>query len=169
MNNPIDTDKSSVTTHIHTENPNNQEESLLLNNYFVNPIKQFADFKGRSTRKEYWMFVLYSTLISITITIFSVFYPKLEILSSGYSLALFIPSLAIAVRRLHDTNRSGWWILVPFASLVLMCSPSAEKGTTEPTAMSPSLLVRSLLLFIFVTLIFIALAFLISLMIPTRY
>jgi len=96
------------------------------------PIRKYAQFSGRARRKEYWMFVL--LIIGIEI----VFYTLMGILGGGpmvagdptvsvnpvagllmlvfcvVMLGLFIPSLAVSVRRLHDTNRSGWWVLIAF-------------------------------------------------------
>lgn len=94
-------------------------------NYFLYPIKnQYADFSGRTSRKQYWMFVLFSFLISIAISIVeSVMGLKPSgmqsgILSSIYSLAILLPSLGLAVRRLHDLNKSGWWFLMIFVPIV---------------------------------------------------
>lgn len=80
--------------------------------------KRFAEFHGRSRRKEYWMFALFSCLIC-----FLLYIPGLVLLRSGtgliffalyfiYALAALIPSLACSVRRLHDTGRSAWWLLI---------------------------------------------------------
>ena len=86
-------------------------------NYYLSVLKKYAVFNGRARRKEYWMFTLFSVIISI---IFSIIDKSLNlyisqnmgILSSIYSLAVFLPSLGVGVRRLHDTNRSGWWLLI---------------------------------------------------------
>jgi uncharacterized membrane protein YhaH (DUF805 family) len=86
-------------------------------------IEKYATFNGRSSRSEYWWYMLFLFLIQILATvIFLTFITK----SNGYqeynpieiilSLALFIPSLAVSIRRLHDTNKSGWWLLSPFAA-----------------------------------------------------
>jgi uncharacterized membrane protein YhaH (DUF805 family) len=87
---------------------------------FVDAIKicfnKYADFNGRASRPEYWWFVLFSFIVSI-VTMF------LPIVSLIVSLALFLPSLAAAVRRLHDIDKSGWWlllVLVPLAGLVII-------------------------------------------------
>ena len=65
-----------------------------------------CNFSGRARRKEYWMFLLISCLISIALSIVTQAI-KLEFISTLYSLAVLIPSIAVTVRRLHDTNRSG--------------------------------------------------------------
>jgi uncharacterized membrane protein YhaH (DUF805 family) len=91
--------------------------------------KKFGKFDGRSRRKEYWMFVLFNTLICL-----SLFLPCLALRMRGIGLIFFtlyviyllialIPSIACAVRRLHDTGKSGWWLLIgliPLISLLLI-------------------------------------------------
>lgn len=88
-----------------------------MKTYFIDVItKQYVDFAGCATRKQYWMYVLFNLLLSIVLstiagldgaigTLFNIIYIIV-------SLGLFLPSLAIAVRRLHDTGRSGWWMLL---------------------------------------------------------
>lgn len=73
--------------------------------YFKLAFKKYAQFSGRSRRREYWYFVLFSAVISFII---SAIFEPLGIL---FSLVIFIPSLAVQVRRLHDIGRSGWLLL----------------------------------------------------------
>ncbi|OGI65494.1 hypothetical protein A3A95_03190 [Candidatus Nomurabacteria bacterium RIFCSPLOWO2_01_FULL_39_18] len=85
---------------------------------FIGVLKKYAVFKGRAGRREYWMFVLVSLIVSIVLSILDgIFGLKLDkdtgVLSSLYSLAVFLPTLGVSIRRLHDTNHSGWWILAP--------------------------------------------------------
>ena len=106
--------------------------------WYLKVLKQYTNFKGRATRKEYWMFTLFNTIfliIAITLdNIFKItisddfFYGPFYIL---YALAVFIPVLAVSVRRLHDIGKSGWYyliILIPLAGpiwfLVLMVTES---------------------------------------------
>ncbi|UIX31812.1 DUF805 domain-containing protein [Streptomyces sp. GQFP] len=86
-------------------------------NYFLDVLKKYAVFSGRARRKEYWMFVLFSVIISIALTIVDSFI-GFPILSAVFSLGLLVPSLAVCVRRLHDTGRSAWWLLFGFVPLV---------------------------------------------------
>ncbi len=88
-----------------------------FNKYYVDVLKKYAIFSGRARRKEYWMFLLISCLISIALSIVTQAI-KLEFISTLYSLAVLIPSIAVTVRRLHDTNRSGWWILIGLIPIV---------------------------------------------------
>ena len=98
-------------------------------NWYIEVMKKYSVFSGRARRSEYWFFVLINILISIilgfvaTMTGIMGAGMHLGILSGLYSLAMIIPSLAVSVRRLHDTNRSGWWLLiclVPLIGLIIL-------------------------------------------------
>lgn len=84
------------------------------------PLARYFDFQGRSRRSEYWLWFLFQVIVSI---VFSALKPVIgniaEILNGIFSLAVFIPSLAVGVRRFHDINRTGWWILFPFVVFVV--------------------------------------------------
>ncbi|HAN29162.1 MAG TPA: DUF805 domain-containing protein [Haliea salexigens] len=79
---------------------------------------KYAMFGGRARRKEYWYFVLFNLLASIILGVVDGItgtYSEdagLGLLGGIYALAVFIPSIAVAMRRLHDTGRSGWWLLL---------------------------------------------------------
>jgi uncharacterized membrane protein YhaH (DUF805 family) len=90
-------------------------------NHFIDAMRKYVDFGGRATRSQYWWFLLIATVISIALsivdaqlgtTVDSSAAVDSGLLSGLFSLAIFLPSLAVTVRRLHDTGRSGWWILV---------------------------------------------------------
>ncbi len=92
-------------------------------NWYLTVLKKYADFSGRARRKEYWMFVLMNFLVSILISFVGAVIGDTDgliavSLSGVYALFIFIPSLAVTVRRLHDTNKSGWWILITFVPLI---------------------------------------------------
>lgn len=87
------------------------------------PLRRYAEFTGRSRRMEYWMFGLFSVLLSIASSIVDTFAFDYNFEDDGpisilISLALFIPSLAVGVWRLHDVGRSGWWMLLIFAVII---------------------------------------------------
>lgn len=90
--------------------------------------KKYGDFTGRATRNEYWYFVLFNFLISLGLGIIDNILgfasnTGVGLLGGIYGLAVLIPSLAVAVRRLHDTGRSGWWLLIsliPFAGVIVL-------------------------------------------------
>ena len=105
--------------------------------WFLMAMKKYATFSGRSRRKEYWFFVLFYILISILVTLVDVAMGSFDtatgmgMLGALLALGMFIPSLAVAVRRLHDTDRSGWDFLICLIPLigaiwfiVLMCFDS---------------------------------------------
>lgn len=81
-------------------------------------FERYAVFEGRAGRAEYWWFFLANFLIGLVIQVLAGVSDALVILSVIYSLALLIPGLAVAVRRLHDTNKSGWWLLIALVPLV---------------------------------------------------
>ena len=91
--------------------------------WYLQVLKKYAVCKGRARRKEYWMFILVNTIISIFIGIIGAVAGIREILSGLYTLAVIIPGTAVAIRRLHDTGRSGWWqflIFVPIIGWILL-------------------------------------------------
>lgn len=105
--------------------------------WFIKCIKQYADFKGRARRKEYWMFTLFYLIFGIEVMFIDLMIFEGELVfSTLYGVFIFIPSLAVAVRRLHDIGNSAWWLLfglIPFAGLlllVLVCLDS-EPGTNK--------------------------------------
>jgi len=88
-------------------------------NWYLDVLKKYAVFNGRARRKEYWMFFLFNVMISIAVAILAVA-AGATVLVNIYALAVLIPGIAVAVRRIHDTGRSGWWVLVPIAGLVFL-------------------------------------------------
>lgn len=91
----------------------------------VLPLKKYADFTGRARRKEYWMFVLLSFGIYIAASILDSIAGMSGLVGGVYgpimvaaALGLLIPSIAVGVRRLHDTDRSGWWLLIALVPII---------------------------------------------------
>lgn len=93
-------------------------------NWYLGALKKYATFEGRARRKEYWFFVLFNVLAIIVLEILDVVLGTFSqetgfgLLSGLYAIAVLLPSLAVTVRRLHDTDRSGWWILINFIPLI---------------------------------------------------
>jgi uncharacterized membrane protein YhaH (DUF805 family) len=81
-------------------------------NWYLEVLKKYAVFSGRARRKEFWMFVLINFIIGVVLSFIS------DYLSYAYSLAVFIPGLAVSVRRLHDIGKSGWWIFINLVPLI---------------------------------------------------
>jgi uncharacterized membrane protein YhaH (DUF805 family) len=92
--------------------------------WYIAVIKKYAVFSGRAHRKEYWYFVLFNILISIGLSLLDGAIGTVNadtgygLLGSIYSLSILIPSLAVLVRRLHDTSRSAWWILIGLVPVI---------------------------------------------------
>jgi uncharacterized membrane protein YhaH (DUF805 family) len=94
-------------------------------NWYISVLKKYAVFSGRARRVEYWTFYLVNCLMGVAVGIVenmtgSGYRSGLTIL---YCLFILIPSLAVAVRRLHDTGRSGWWLFiawVPFVGVIVL-------------------------------------------------
>lgn len=92
-------------------------------NNFITVMKRFADFQGRATRSEYWYFILAVLIISIVVGIVEGATGGSQGSGSGVlgtliSLIFVVPGLAVSVRRLHDTGRSGWWILIQVIPII---------------------------------------------------
>ena len=97
--------------------------------YYLKVLQNYATFKGRASRSEYWYFVLFNIIFSIVLGFVSGIV-DLPILYTIYSLVLLIPSIAVAVRRMHDVGKSGWFILIPIYDLILACTQGV-KGENE--------------------------------------
>ncbi|MBF7049835.1 DUF805 domain-containing protein [Campylobacter volucris] len=101
-------------------------------NYYLKCIKNYANFNGRARRKEYWMFFLFNAIILLVIRILTIFAPNFfAIIEFLYSLFTFLPSIAVGARRLHDTNRSGWWqllLLIPLIGIIILIVFYCFKG-----------------------------------------
>jgi len=104
--------------------------SMGIQQAFVTCLKKYADFSGRATRPEYWWFVLCEVLILGIASLISDTLPGL------FALALVLPALAVGARRLHDTGRSGWWLLlmlVPFMGACSCCTGRCCPASRAPT------------------------------------
>ena len=116
--------------------------------WYLKVLKQYADFTGRARRTEFWMFTLVSVLVSIVLGIVDAALRSAIVYDNGamvsfspgllgglYGLAVLIPTLAVTVRRLHDTDRSGWWILIgliPFVGSIVLLVLVCLEGTRGP-------------------------------------
>ena len=98
---------------------NKAEEQFNMIDWFVKCLKNYANFSGRARRKEYWFFIVVQIgLIIIASIIDSVIFNGPSIFYALTVLGLFIPSLSVAIRRMHDTGRSGWLTLISLIPLV---------------------------------------------------
>ena len=122
----------------------------MIENYKIVVFKNYANFSGRATRSEYWNYLLATIVISIILRIIDSILgfnfdfsfglnfgnEKSGILRSIYSLLVFLPGLAVMVRRLHDVGKSGWFFFIVFTIigifwlLILLCTDS-DDGTNQ--------------------------------------
>jgi len=85
--------------------------------YFKDALTRYAEFTGRATRRQFWMYVLFYIIFYVAVLIVDSIL-GIELLTLLYSLALLVPSLAIGARRLHDIDMSGWWQLLALIPLL---------------------------------------------------
>jgi uncharacterized membrane protein YhaH (DUF805 family) len=118
--------------------------------WYLEAFRKFADFHGRARRKEYWMFMLFNVLFIMVAAVVDVLTGTVGaigtfgLVGGVYGLAIVIPGLAVTVRRLHDTGRSGWWLLISFVPfigvfvllflVVLNSQPAANRFGENPKA-----------------------------------
>lgn len=80
--------------------------------WYIEVLKKYAVFSGRARRQEYWMFVLINFIVTIVINVIDGIIGTSGVLGGIYALAVLLPSLGVGIRRLHDTGRSAWWLLI---------------------------------------------------------
>jgi uncharacterized membrane protein YhaH (DUF805 family) len=111
----------------------------LIMEWYLKVFRQYADFAGRARRKEYWMFTLVSLIVSIMLTILDTALGT-GLLGLLYAVAVFVPGLAVGVRRLHDTGRSAWWLLIaliPLIGAIVLIVFLATDGERRSNAYGP--------------------------------
>src|SRR3954468_21416442 len=122
--------------------------------WYLKVLKQYADFNGRARRTEFWMFILFSAIASAILGLVDSLIGTARFIASGgyfyspgvlggiYGLAVLVPTLAVGVRRLHDTDRSGWWWLlwlIPIVGQIILIVFWALDGTPGPNRYGPDL------------------------------
>lgn len=85
--------------------------------WYLKALKNYVSFSGRARRREYWNFVLFNALIAVVLSVVDGQLGQ-PVLAPLYILAVLLPGLAVSVRRLHDTGRSGWWLLISLVPIV---------------------------------------------------
>ena len=101
--------------------------------YFLDAIKnKYALFTGRARRAEYWQFFLINVIISIVVNVAVRATGSTMIAGIGglVSLALLIPGIAVAIRRMHDVGKSGWFVLIPIYNIILAAT-EGQRGPNE--------------------------------------
>jgi len=87
-------------------------------NWYLDVLKKYAVFNGRARRKEYWMFFLFNIIIMVVLGIVEGMVGGPGVLGALYGLAVLLPGIGVSIRRLHDTDRSGWWLLIGLIPLI---------------------------------------------------
>ncbi|NBD24488.1 DUF805 domain-containing protein [Paenibacillus glycinis] len=108
--------------------------------WYVKVLQNYVGFTGRARRKEYWMYVLVNCILSIALAIVDGILGLDRVLGALYSLAVLLPSLAVMVRRLHDTGRSGWWyfiILIPIVGAIVLLVFACLEGDSGHNKYGP--------------------------------
>ena len=121
--------------------------------WMLMPLKRYANFSGRSRRKEYWMFILFLVLASIALTLVLGMFSLSEgeegsMLGLGgtaiilvlFYFAILIPSIAVQVRRFHDQDKSGWFVLlnlIPYLGGIIVLVFMCLEGTRGPNRYGP--------------------------------
>lgn len=126
-----------------TENGPVIENNLIeeFKEIYLSFWKNATDFNGRATRKEYWMIFIFHILLNISVTILS--FNSLASLMTLYGLAILLPSVSLSIRRLHDINKSGWYLFVlfiPLAGIVWGVWLLAKEGDSEENSFGPAVL-----------------------------
>ena len=109
-------------------------------NWYLKALKQYVDFSGRAQRMEFWMFTLINLLVSIGLAIVDMVL-GLGFLQPIYALAVLLPAIAVGVRRLHDTNRSGWWMLlglIPLIGIIILIVFWVQDSQAGDNAFGPN-------------------------------
>lgn len=117
--------------------------------WYVMALKKYAVFNGRARRKEYWYFVLFYFIFAYAFvitalaigTVVSGAGEGVRILVGLYGLAMFVPSLAVSVRRLHDIDRSGWWLLlqlIPLVGSIVLLVWAAQDSSSGENRFGPN-------------------------------
>lgn len=116
-------------------------------NWYIKVLKNYAVFGGRAQRAEYWFFVLFNMIASIVLLgvdgVMGTYNAQtgVGLLYLVYALGVFIPSIAVSVRRLHDIGKSGWWLLllfIPFVGPIVLLVFFVLDSQVEPNAYGPN-------------------------------
>ena len=97
--------------------------------WYITVLKNYAVFNGRARRSEYWYFMLFNFIFTVVIALIEAG-ANTKALGMVYNLAVLIPSIAVAVRRMHDVGKSGWYCLIPIYNLILACT-DGDHGPNE--------------------------------------
>ena len=107
-------------------------------NFYLDAWKKYANFGGRSRRKEFWIFALVNMVISWALAFIT---GSLGVVGTiviyGFSLAIFVPGIAVSIRRMHDIGKSGWWLCVNFVPVIgslwfiMLAAKDSQEGDNQ--------------------------------------
>ncbi|MGY5846609.1 DUF805 domain-containing protein [Salegentibacter sp. HM20] len=113
--------------------------------YYFNVLSNYFNFSGRARRSEYWYFILFNAIFAFTFMFLDILLGFSElgygVLYVLYSLAVFIPGIAVTVRRLHDVGKSGWMyfiVLIPIIGAIWLLVLLLTEGDHRPNKYGPS-------------------------------
>lgn len=114
----------------------------IIENYKRIIFDKYAQFEGRASRREFWYFALANFIISFILGVIEGFFggpyrKDGSVLADIYAVLVFVPSIAVAARRLHDIDKSGWWMLVPLYNLYLFLQKGHPGGNRFNTDLAP--------------------------------
>lgn len=112
----------------------------IIENWKLVVLQRYAKFDGRAGRGEYWWFVLANVVVYVALSILGQISGIFSLLSLVYALALFVPSIAVAIRRLHDSDKSGWLMLIgliPLIGAIILLVFMIQEGTKGPNQYGP--------------------------------
>ena len=115
--------------------------------WFIYALRRYSNFTGRSRRREFWMYTLFYILLSIGATFLDNLFGFISLgdtygpISSLYAVIMLLPSIAVAIRRLHDIGKSGWTLLlglIPVIGTIWLLIYFLREGTYGPNKYGPS-------------------------------
>ena len=117
-------------------------------NWYLAVLRNYTGFSGRASRTEFWMWTLVNFIIGVVLYILALAVHPLLFLVIVYDLAVLIPGLAVSFRRLHDTDRTAWWLLIylipligAIVLLVFFCmdsTPGDNRYGSSPKGLAPA-------------------------------
>jgi len=121
-------------------------KELSAAEWAVIPLKKYATFSGRAPRAEYWWFYLATVIGSFAVKLVDKLAGDLGIFDAIYSIALIVPQIAVTVRRLHDTDRSGRWLFILAVPLAFVAATGMGEGAMPGTLSSGPMLIGAVVL-----------------------
>jgi uncharacterized membrane protein YhaH (DUF805 family) len=112
----------------------------------LRPLERYADFRGRASRAEYWWFYLATIIVGLVAEVAdgTVGSDEFGWIGGIVNLALIVPTIAVTVRRLHDTDRSGWWLVLGLVAIIGLVTIAVAGSFREEAGISPLMIVAGL-------------------------